>query len=569
MKFFFKLLKWFIMGGQQIGVEIGGFGQNARRAFINSFLVSIAITGYISYKYPPQFKGENLNLYFKAILHNAINKAKCSFSSSYCSHYPIIQTNNGRQVYVRDVLSSRYIHRDLNNIKNHGYKILTYLLGLIGGIFAISSISFIILGKGKDAGDSNNNFIVHTANQVNKYLKKKKKLGYLQIGGMYLPKGSETTHMLALGSTGTGKTNLIHTFGSQIRNHTQSAIVIDPTGEMIDKHYKKGDIIFNIGDKRTFSWDLNAEFNTPGTLGTFCTAVCSWGREKHTASFWGESAHIVLEAIIKHVMSQPDPTLSKVYDFLRTSDRERLLDILKDTGARHLLEEKSPETSHNIIINLTTCINWLKHIDFTKPDTFSINAFCYEADQNPTGKWLFVSFPQDTRHIFKTLSSVILSLFISAIKNLKPNLDRRIYLTMDELASFGNLKEIGTASAELRKYGGCILAATQGIDQLIDIYGPSSTKTILNQFRTKFFFAGMMEQKLLDSAFGFTEIERMQESFSYGTHEMRDGISISKSKVSKSLVMSSDVYNLETLECYVALTEPKVRCAKIQVPLFK
>ena len=76
---------------------------------------------------------------------------------------------------------------------------------------------------------------------------------------MPLVKNSETMHLLVTGSTGSGKTNLIHNLMPQVERKSQPAIVVDQTGEMIAKYYNKerGDIIFN-GKPVHFSGPLDA-----------------------------------------------------------------------------------------------------------------------------------------------------------------------------------------------------------------------------------------------------------------------------------------------------------------------
>jgi len=75
----------------------------------------------------------------------------------------------------------------------------------------------------------------------------------LCIGNMPLVKDSETRHFLIMGSTGSGKTNLVHNLLPQVKQKDQPAIVIDQTGEIIARYYnpERGDIIFNPFDGRS------------------------------------------------------------------------------------------------------------------------------------------------------------------------------------------------------------------------------------------------------------------------------------------------------------------------------
>jgi type IV secretory pathway TraG/TraD family ATPase VirD4 len=149
------------------------------------------------------------------------------------------------------------------------------------------------------------------------------------------------------------------------------------------------------------------------------------------------------------------------------------------------------------------------------------------------------------------------------------NPERRFWFVIDELAAFKNLRELETSAAELRKYGGCILTATQNISQLQAIYGYPTTRSIIDQFKTKFFFNGTVDNDLISSCFGNIEVARKQESISYGAHEMRDGVNISQVSITKPLITSSDIANLAPLSAFVTLPCHFLRFAKVAIPFVK
>ncbi|HVX00602.1 MAG TPA: type IV secretion system DNA-binding domain-containing protein, partial [Candidatus Babeliaceae bacterium] len=58
----------------------------------------------------------------------------------------------------------------------------------------------------------------------------------IRLGPIPLIKGTETHHILVSGATGTGKTTAFHTLLPQIRKHRQKAIIVDLTGEFVEKY---------------------------------------------------------------------------------------------------------------------------------------------------------------------------------------------------------------------------------------------------------------------------------------------------------------------------------------------
>jgi hypothetical protein len=147
--------------------------------------------------------------------------------------------------------------------------------------------------------------------------------------------------------------------------------------------------------------------------------------------------------------------------------------------------------------------------------------------------------------------------------------DRRIWFVIDELSALGKLPALSTLMAEGRKYGACVLAGLQSLNQLYSNYGRYEGSTIFGQFGTSFFFQNKEPEiaKMVSSICGTETINRQQKNTSFGAHEFRDGVSYSEQQQQKDLVEYSDLANLSAGECFVLLPEPKVRIAKLQTPV--
>ena len=145
--------------------------------------------------------------------------------------------------------------------------------------------------------------------------------------------------------------------------------------------------------------------------------------------------------------------------------------------------------------------------------------------------------------------------------------DRRIWCIIDELHALKKLPALATAMSEFRKYGGCILAGMQSVNQLYKIYGQNEGLTILNQFNSKFIFRTEDNNfaNYLCKNFGKIEYKESSENNSYGAHEMRDGVSFTKVEKKKPLVAASDLASLDDCEAFIKLPEPCVRVAKIKM----
>src|SRR5581483_3983566 len=78
-----------------------------------------------------------------------------------------------------------------------------------------------------------------------------------------IPQEKETQHVLLLGDSGTGKSQVIHSFLRQIagRRPAESVIIYDPACEFVKRHFcsNRGDLILNPLDIRSPYWSPSAE----------------------------------------------------------------------------------------------------------------------------------------------------------------------------------------------------------------------------------------------------------------------------------------------------------------------
>ena len=143
-----------------------------------------------------------------------------------------------------------------------------------------------------------------------------------------------------------------------------------------------------------------------------------------------------------------------------------------------------------------------------------------------------------------------------------------MWFVIDELAALGKLPALSTLMAEGRKYGACVLAGLQSLNQIYEHYGHYSGSSIFGQFGTSFFFRNNEPSiaKMISSMCGTETITRQQKNTSFGANEYRDGVSYNEHQQRKSLVEYSDIASLATGQCYAMLPEPEVRLSKIKTP---
>ena len=447
-------------------------------------------------------------------------------------------------------------------------------LGIIAGIFLLIFVSWSKFGKDliAEKKKTGTNQIL-LAKEVSKLLRRANKASSFYIGQMPIVKDSETKHFLVTGSTGSGKTNLIHNLLPQVQAKKQPAIVIDQTGEMIAKYYNpdRGDIIFNPFDTRSKSWDFWTDCNDYEELERFSKILFGFNRKKtghSTDPFWEQSAEVIFNACVMYQKATGNHSIEQLYSLVTNTSLNSLRLKLSNTPASRYLESDSKTVASSILSILATYSRPIGYLrDNTKENSFSLKKHFQNLDKG-SASWLFLATKPSARELTLSLIACLSELAFSQLLNIGIKENRRIWFVIDELSALGKLPALSMLMAEGRKYGACVLSGLQSLNQLYSNYGQYEGSTIFGQFGTNFFFRNNEPAiaRMVTNMCGTEIIYRQQKNTSFGAHEFRDGVSYSEHQQQKNLVEYSDLANLATGECFALLPEPEVRIVRLQTP---
>ena len=431
----------------------------------------------------------------------------------------------------------------------------------------VSIVSFIIIvivwmKLGNLKSKKKNDTGVYSPEELRKYLRKNNQLSSFDLGGLPLVKNKETAHILFAGASGTGKSNAIKTLLKQIREQKQSAIIIDMTGEYLDMFYNESqDYILNPTDNRTAYWDLWEEGNTKEDLSIISTALFS-GDNQTSDKFWSESAKEIFEsAALKFANKKiKNNKYKELHNLLAIKDLKELFKELNDTAAASLINPNNEKTALSIRSTVVTYSKWLEYLAKMPPENkqFSIKKWINEVDSSKEGSWLFLTSKPNQRTILEPLLRMWTDVALANLMNLPKSFDRRVWFIMDEMPALGKLPSLSTMVAEARKYGGCIVSGIQSISQIYEIYGHHGANIIIDGFSTKIFFrvTGIENTAKIAKIFGSKEHDEVSENITYGAHEMRDGVSLSKHTRNRLIVTEKDIANLQDLEAFAQIPCP-------------
>jgi type IV conjugative transfer system coupling protein TraD len=362
----------------------------------------------------------------------------------------------------------------------------------------------------------------------------------------------EQSHTLLLGATGAGKTSIIKNLIYQLHQRGQKAIIIDVKGDMIKCFYrpKRGDIILNPLDARGRNWSI---FNETNPLKGFSTIAKSLlpKDSKGGDPIWIEAARAVL-AEFANLYVTANLSMSEFADLIFKLDLATLVKLLEKTAASKIINEDIEKAALSVLMVLCTYLRPLK-LYRSASDCFSITDWVNDPSQN---NFLFISSRADVKESLNPLISTQVDIAVTALRSLSEESNiPKIWFILDELPYFNqSIPGLSDGLAMARSSGGCFVLGSQDIGQLSKIYSEETAKSIANNCKTKIFMnvSGKEIAQWCSDSLGEGEMEEWNEGITYGSHEMRDGISVSRNKVIRKLVLPSELTMLKSGEGYIS-----------------
>lgn len=359
------MLNNFIGGGQVFLHKVRMFKQVFIRTISIALLLGVIAANAIHSKELRALDWQAFFSYRKAILADdfagAVNTMRISIDKEP-THISFInvKTNTGfvdTHVDPRTIIRARLFRHANNTAMQLGWVILLYSGAMTLLVFCLIVFIWSRFGqnlKTEKAKDGTNKVL--TAKEVKRQLRKMGKASGLTIGDMPLVKDMETRHFLVTGSTGSGKTNLMHNILPQIETRRDPAIIIDNTGEMIAKYYDaaRGDIIFNPFDARSHSWDFWADCSNPEELERFSKILFSFNRKRSGSNsdpFWEQSAEVLFNACVEYLVNNDNTSMRSLQSMTIDAKLKILQRKLKGTPAERYLSDDGKGLASSVLFN--------------------------------------------------------------------------------------------------------------------------------------------------------------------------------------------------------------------------
>lgn len=456
---------------------------------------------------------------------------------------------------------------------------------ILSGFFA-SIITFIVvigifwyLGKiGKKASEdevTGGRILEDNPKVVARLMHSRGTASHIVIDGLPIVKDSEIQNFAMHGTVGTGKSTLMRKKLLRLREAGVPVIIYDKGNTFVEEFFDESiDTLLNPMDRRCANWDMWAECPTLPDLEAVTETLIPMGNSGDP--FWQGSARTIFAEGAEQMRSDKKRTYNSFLRTLLAIKLDKLRDFLAGTPASTLVDgsiEKTAISIRSVLTNYVKSLRYLQGIDREGKKPFTIRDWMQGNSDKKHSGWLFITSSQRHHESLKPLISMWLGIASGNLLSLHENRYRRVWFFYDELPSLHKLPNLPYIIAEARKYGGCFVLGFQSYAQLEETYGPKFAAAIYDLLNTKFFFRSPSAAiaKFVEEDIGETVRKRFSEQTSFGTDDVRDGISYGKDEERVSIASYSDVQGLEDLQCFVTLPGkyPVVRLTLKYQPLPK
>lgn len=517
---------------------------------VGIFLLSFALLVYLEHPWQ--------DFWLAGVYAKAYFMANCPSTISSLSPSSVIYHVGDPQGYsVSDytIMHSDIVLRMLDYISLSLIKKLlqSVLIAIVGSVLV--SWFWVKMGNKKKATQVLSGFECVESKILKKQILKAGVSPYT-IGDIPFPKNAEFQHMMITGTTGSGKSNLIHQLLQQIRDQGDQAIVVDTTGGIFARFYdEKKDILLNPLDMRSSKWNMWSEVTSDYILDELAEAIIP--ENKSFDSFWTQSARQVFCESVRFLKKNNQCSYQELLNMTLQLSLKALKERLNGTAVASIVDPAIDKTALSVRASLASNLRSFQDLEDAtlteEAEDQGENISLLRFLKYNTKTWTFLSCQPDQREFLKPLFSAWISLMIKGIMQRSEGEEARTWIIIDELASLNCLPSLMLGLSEIRKYGGCFVLGFQDLNQLEEIYGQAKTKSLSNLTGTKVLFRNVDAEVATRVAkyLGEQEKQEASESISFGAHQMRDGVSLSNQKQTKPVVTASQIMMLKDLEAYL------------------
>ncbi len=400
-----------------------------------------------------------------------------------------------------------------------------------------------------------------TAEELEKNIKKDEEKTDLLPGNIRMPLSAEPKHCLVIGRPGVGKTVAMSQIIDRLKERRAKGVVYDFKGDYLARFYNPDtDIIFNPLDRRCLGWTVFNEINTFMDVDAVAHSLIPPPNEGDP--FWNNGSRDVFSGILHYLYQNGAKTNKDIWEAVTAAPSD-IAGWLQNTkgGERGLIYIRDASSKQALSI-LSVMMQFVKAFEFmaTADGDFSVRQWL----ENEKSGFIFITNYSDVKDTLRPILSLFVDLMGRRLLSQKDDFDRRVFFMLDEFGTLQRLSTIVQLLTLSRSKGGSVWIGIQDIGQMDSIYTHFLRQAIVNACGSNLIFAVADPDtaKFLSEKIGDTEYIETEETYSMGTEDTRDGISLIRRKKTEKLVLPSEIQNLKDLNGYLKL--PNYDITKIE-----
>lgn len=314
-----------------------------------------------------------------------------------------------------------------------------------------------------------------------------------------LTKGDLATHMLFIGSSGSGKTNCLFELTRQIKSKLgadDTMCIFDPKRDFAGLFDSASDVIvssagsqepWNIGGEITADgWDQE---NIAANAREIAATIFAEAIRRSSNPFFPKAARDLFADVIGAVAFSSADDIpfrkarlnnSELKSYLVNATPSSLTEFLRSvpvfSGSLKYLGDGNSDQALGVMAELQEAVNGLFAGDFGRRGAFSARRF---QRQEGAGA-IFVQY-DITRATTPAYQVIVDSFIKEALAGRKSHANT--YVVIDELKMLPHLLFLENALSFGRSQGVKVIAAVQNVDQLYDVYGTDGGKCLASGFQ--------------------------------------------------------------------------------------
>ena len=389
-------------------------------------------------------------------------------------------------------------------------------------------------------------------------------VGFLTINRserVCIPRSYESSHLMIIGDSGTGKSVLQRQLLMQIMERGETAIVYDAALEYTPQFYRpeRGDFILNPLDVRCPYWSPSDEVVHDAEALTLATSLFPDRPRENTFFVNGPRKIFAYLLTLK-------PTPDELVWWM--SHEDELDRRLKGTELATFIYRGAGPQRGGVLGALNMVADSLRMLP--KENDTKQRWTTVEWSRQHSG-WLFITSIPRFRERLLPINSLLLDTLVLRLMNQGEPNTRRAWFVLDELASLQRLPQLHTALTENRKSNNPVVIGFQGRSQL-EVRYEQEAEAMLSQPATKVFLhtSEPRAAKWISDTIGEVQVERLKEAVNREQFpNLRRSKSYHSERRTEPLILPSEIGGLPRMHAIMKVDNLVVRFSFPYVELHK